>query len=118
MARHGRLPGASRRRAFLNVPSQESSYRRLIWLVTPPPGATQLPPRLRGRAFPARGPSRSCAVLAGPPTERLLDLRWSPRGRTPPPRFPHRRLSPATSPPPDRGGLTDARQHTPDAPRD
>src|SRR2546427_10375044 len=85
MARHGRLPGASRRRAFLNVPSQESSYRRLVWLVTPPAGATQLPPRLRGRAFPARGPSRFCAVLAGPASESQLDRGLTaPRGPTPP----------------------------------
>src|SRR2546422_2249428 len=81
MARHGRLPGASRRRAFLNVPSQESSYRRLVWLVTPPAGATQLPPRLRGRAFPARGPSRFCAVLAGPASESHLDHGLTSRRR-------------------------------------
>src|SRR3989442_14504599 len=97
MAPHGRLPGASRRRAFLNVPSQESSYRRLIWLVTPPPGATQLPPRLRGRAFPARGPSRFCAVLAGPPSETHLGHGLPSRRCPTLPVLPQRCISPTTS---------------------
>src|SRR2546427_10295367 len=97
MAPHGRLPGASRRRAFLNVPSQESSYRRLIWLVTPPPGATQLPPRLVGRAFPARGPSRFCAVLAGPASESHLYHGLTSRGWPTLPVLPQRCISPTTS---------------------